>query len=100
MGRHARRDADATPSPDARLLEGLPGWGLFATAVGAGFIGWTDPRWPAMIALVALGLSSTGILWWTVRRGERGRRRRPEGHDDIAVTRPWGRCSGEERPPA
>jgi hypothetical protein len=77
MGRHARRDDAAAPASlhaDARLVESLPGWGCFATFVGAVCVSWYGHGWTAVPAVVVLGLGTTIALWCAVRRVERSRR--------------------------
>ena len=65
MGRHGtsrrtRRRAHVDVPPG---LAGVAGWGLFATAVGTVSVGWADRSWPPALAVAALGVSSTGLLW-------------------------------------
>jgi len=80
MGRHAHPPDPAPEHPGARQLESLPGWGLFATTVGAGCVAWSGAGTAAVTAVAGLGCGSTALLWWAVRRTERGRRtgRRPD----------------------
>jgi len=81
MGRHTRQEpASGLPAsghpasgrrhPDAELIESLPGWGLFATAVAAVSLRCTATGWPQVGAVTALGLGTTAALWWMVCRGE------------------------------
>ena len=74
MGRHSRPAPEngADPRhPDARLVETLPGWGLFATVVAATSQHWAGGSWSSVTAVTALGGGCTAVLWGAVRRGER-----------------------------
>jgi hypothetical protein len=76
-----RAHRHAMPSPRHRPLSRawceLTGWGAFATVVAAVSIGLLDRRAVPVLAVLALGATTTGVLGWvTVRRRPPSRRRR------------------------
>jgi hypothetical protein len=49
-------------------MDGVLGWGCFATLIATVCVAWAGRSWPPALAVAALGTGSTALLWWIGRR--------------------------------